>query len=813
MKIQNSVKLGSLMPALLFFLLSSYFLFETYVDYTHMTSWRTLLSGYATVLFPLAVVLWILSILSLVYSQRSSRIVESNTEGLEKIITRAIRDTQEGDLPPEIWRLKDTINLGTERGIHDAYAILEALIQTAKTDKASAMEANEAKSLFLANMSHEIRTPMNGIIGFTELLKNTNVTDEQKEFVSIIEKSSENLLSIINNILDLSKIESKNIEIESNIFSTDQQLEGTIETFATTAAEKNIHLNYYCDPSISHQLKGDSVKLTEVLTNLLNNAIKFTNYGGDVTLHIEKESKVDDKSIIHFTVEDTGIGMTKQQLSKIFQAFSQGDLDTTRKYGGTGLGLTISKQYVELMGGELKVESEKGKGSIFSFSIPLEEIPSPTPSLQNKFTDFTLYTYALNKHTAQDLYLGKYLDYYGATSSSFNAISDLKNLLSLESSDRYIILLDEDDIDDTMLHALDTIDKSKLIILASITSRNIASKLSLPRENILYKPLVPSKLEYLIKTQTDQLDKDLQIDNTVMSTKSTFDGNVLVVEDNLINQKLAVSILEGVGLNVEVANNGLEGFEKRKDGKFDLVFMDIQMPIMDGIEATHKILQYEKDENQKHIPIVTLTANALQGDRERFLAEGLDEYISKPIKMTELLYILNKFIPEKHTIELTETIRKKTDTGISPHANEETEKEKHPPTSIDEEQKKSSEEKTVVSAPLPKSKKILIAKQSTLSSKILSKMVDTLGYAYDSISDRDTFGQQVGKEDYLAVFTDESFLDPVQKDALKAWDTTFVFSTDLNDHALKESIHYYKVDSLMHNKGIETIIKKIEENR
>ena len=796
MKIKNTVRLGSLMPALLSFFLSSYFLFETYVDYAHITSWRTLLSGYGFILFPLAAILWILSIIFLSYSRRSSRIVESNAGGLEKIITRAIRDTEEGDLPAEILKLKDTIDLGTDKGMDDAYIILEALIQTAKTDKASAMEANEAKSLFLANMSHEIRTPMNGIIGFTELLKNTNVNDEQKEFVSIIEKSSENLLSIINNILDLSKIESKNIEIESNIFSTDQQLEGTIETFSTTAAEKNINLSYYCDPTIGQQLKGDSIKLTEVLTNLLNNAIKFTNYGGDVTLHIEKESKIRGKSIIHFTVEDTGIGMTKQQLSKIFQAFSQADLDTTRKYGGTGLGLTISKQYVELMGGELKVTSEKDQGSIFSFSIPLEEIPSPTPSLQNKFTNFTLYTYALNKRASQDIYLRKYLEYYGATSSSFHAISDLNNLISLDNNDHYMILLDADDIDDTILHALESIDKSKLIVMASIASRNVATKLSLQRENILYKPLVPSKLEYMIKTQTDQIEKDLQTHKEVMSTKSTFNGNILVVEDNLINQKLAVSILEGAGLNVEVANNGLEGYEKRKNGNFDLVFMDIQMPIMDGIEATHKILEYEKDEKQKHVPIVALTANALQGDRERFLAEGLDEYISKPIKMTELLYILNKFIPERHTIELTETSNKKATSDTSSQN-----KEKEKTESV-------STENTSV-----KHKKILIAKQSTLSSKILSKMIDVLGYEYDIVPDKDTFMQQIGKENYLAVFTDEAFLDPTEKDILEAWDTTFVFTTDLSDSILKKGIHYYKVDSLLHNKGIETIIKKIEENR
>ena len=822
MKTQNNISSwGLVLPALFFFLLSSYFLLESYAVYAHIISWHTMFQKYINLLLPLALILWVISLWLLFYSRSASNLVKSHTEELEKILIHVVEGNKDGDIPSDVLALKETVNLGSKKGIHSAYSILGTLIQTAEVDKTAAMEANEAKSLFLANMSHEIRTPMNGIIGFTELLKNTNVDDEQKEFVSIIEKSSENLLSIINNVLDLSKIESKNVALESHIFDADKQFESTIETFSTIAAEKNITLNYYYDLSMGHQLKGDSIKLTEVLTNLLNNAIKFTNYGGEVTLHIEKQSKSNGKSMIGFTVEDTGIGMSDQQLSKIFQAFSQGDIDTARKYGGTGLGLTISKQYVELMGGTIKVESSKDKGSTFSFVVPLEEIPSALPNLKNAFTDFTLYTYALSKNDSIKIYLEKYLEYYGITSVTFHAISDLKNLISLNSTKHYLVLVDVDDIDNnTMIDTLDTINKRNLLVMANITSRNIAAKLSLQQENILYKPLVPSKLEQIIKAQSTYIETDMQAPKTTMSTKSTFSGHALVVEDNLINQKLVVNILKGIGLNVTVANNGLEGFEKWRDGDYDLVFMDIQMPIMDGVEATHKILEYEKNEKRKHIPIVALTANALQGDRERFLAEGLDEYISKPIKITELLYILNKFIPESHHIEVAEEAQEKNVDDITMLAQKSTleEKEEVPtehtlkvtPHNRSEALPKRYNHSTENT---PLSGKILIAKQSTLGSKILSRIVDSLGYSYEVASGKEDFLNHVGKENYLAVFTDEPLLHLVQKDALDAWHTAFVLTSDPSDSTLQDNIYHYSLDSLMQNKGIETIIKQIEENR
>ncbi len=806
MKRQKNTKFNTLIPTWLLFIFSSYFLIVAYSDYAHISSWKSMLMGNSSILFPVAVLLWLLSILFLIYGYKASNKDNSNTEGLERIIKEAIYSADEDDVPSEIWSLKDTIDLSTNQGIKDAYRFLESLIEKAKIDRNTALEANQAKSLFLANMSHEIRTPMNGIIGFTELLKDTDVTDEQKEFVTIIEKSSENLLSIINNILDLSKIESKNIEIENTIFDRNPQFESVIETFATSAAEKNIDLNYYCDPTLSAQLKGDSSKLTEVLTNLLNNAIKFTNYGGDVGLYIEKKEKENGKTIIEFNVEDSGIGMTKQQLSKIFHPFSQADLDTTRKYGGTGLGLTISKQYVELMGGELKVTSEKDKGSTFSFSIPLEEIPSALPTLQDKFSDFVVYQYIPAETPSLNLYLDKYLHYYGIHSSPFGSISELKDLITSNNSNQYLVLFDVDTIDKSIFNSLDMLNKNRLVIMTSITSRNIAATYAISQENIIYKPLLPSKLEHILKVQTNRIETDIQINKTILSTKNVFHGHVLVVEDNLINQKLVVKILLGMGLDVDVANNGLEGFEKRKSESYDLIFMDIQMPVMDGVESTHKILEYEKEEKKKHVPIVALTANALQGDKERFLAEGLDEYISKPIKMSELLYILNKFISEKLTVEVTEESAELTEK--SPETERE---ETKPKINIVEEEEAAVTSTQASNTDQIRNRKILIAKQSTLSSKILSRIIDTLGYEYDVASTKASFLSHMN-EGYLAVFADETFLEGTDEDSLTQWDTTFIFTAEPQSN-LRKHITYYKIDSLMQNKGIENIIKKIEENK
>jgi len=528
----------------------------------------------------------------------------------------------------------ENVELDTHEGTKTAYKFLEQLVESAKEDKQSALQANEAKSLFLANMSHEIRTPLNGIVGFTELLKTTELNDEQHEFLSIIDKSSENLLSIINNILDLSKVESNKVEVESIVFNTEEEFDSAIETYAVGAAEKNIDLNYYLDPTISKSLKGDPTKIKEVLINLMSNAIKFTSYGGTINVEIKKV-KEDDGDRIRFSVQDSGIGMTKEQQGRIFTAFSQADISVTRKYGGTGLGLTLSSQFVELMGGHLDVESVKDQGSTFSFTLPLEELPSTESDLFNAFTSLSLAKYEQEVPSKLGNYLDSYFEYFGPKVSLFESVSELKELKDGNACTGYWV--DIDNAQQSILDSLHNINKSELIIIANVTSRDKIEKLGVIQDNVLYKPVTVKKIRDMLLRETSTEEEAVR---TVVEG-TYFDASVLVAEDNIINQKLIRHILEESGLKVEIANNGLEAFEKRRNKDFDLIFMDIQMPVMNGLEATGKIRESERaDSKQKRVKIIALTANALESDVKMYLQHDMDDVLTKPFRPADLKRII-----------------------------------------------------------------------------------------------------------------------------------------------------------------------------
>jgi len=675
----------------------------------------------------ISILIWLLSIFLAFMGYKTTSDITSNIKELEDVLNKAIDDMKQSDQ----YLMSDTssienIELDTREGTKTAYRFLEGLVDTAREDKQSALQANEAKSLFLANMSHEIRTPLNGIVGFTELLKTTELNDEQHEFLAIIDKSSENLLSIINNILDLSKVESNKVEIESVVFNTEEEFDSAIETYAVGAADKNIDLNYYLDPTINSKLKGDPTKIKEILINLLSNAIKFTSYGGTINVEIKKIQTEDGQNRIYFSVQDDGIGMTKEQQSKIFTAFSQADVSVTRKYGGTGLGLTLSSQFVELMGGELELESAKDEGTTFFFSLALEEMPATEPDLFNSFTSLAIAKYEQKIPTRLDTYLDRYFEYFGPQVKLFESISELKDLEDAKTCKNYWI--DIDNTKQNILDSLPNIDKSELILIANVTSRTKIEQLGIVQENVLYKPVTLSKIRELLLRSSDMGSKKLEKHES--EDQSThFDASVLVAEDNIINQKLIRHILEETGLKVDIANNGLEAFEKRRNNDFDLIFMDIQMPVMDGLEATSEILDYENDEEVKHIPIVALTANALKGDKERFLSAGMDEYISKPLETAELMGVLNKYLVKKQgkSKNTSQATKNKTISKI-PNVKSD---DKEVINILDNTPKKEIKTKSTIDNS-SSNNKILVAKKNLLESRILSKMIQNLNLEFAS---------------------------------------------------------------------------------
>lgn len=702
-----------------------------------------------------------------------TRDITRNIKELEDVLNKAVDEMKQGGqyLSSDTAAIEN-IELDTHEGTKEAYKFLETLVDTAKQDKLIALRANEAKSLFLANMSHEIRTPLNGIVGFTEILRGTELTPEQEEFLSIIDKSSENLLSIINNILDLSKIESNKIEIENIVFDAAEEFESAVETYAVGASEKNIDLNFYMDPTISPKLKGDPTKIKEILINLLSNAIKFTSYGGEINLEIKKIQSNNGTSDIKFCIQDNGIGMSKDQQLHIFDAFSQADISVTRKYGGTGLGLTISSRLVELMGGKLELESAKDHGTTFYFTLPVEEVESIGSSSQHAFSNVTICKYQQDIPTKLDSYLEDYFKYFGPSVKHFESAGELKELNDLQACKNYWI--DIDKAKQNIVDALRNIDKSKLIIIANVTSRNMLEPLGIAKENVIYKPITISKLKAILNKDIKKTAETIK-EEALLEAK--FVAHALVTEDNIINQKLIRRVLEDHGITVDLANNGLEAFEKRRNGKYDLIFMDIQMPVMDGIEATHEILDYEEDEKIPHIPIIALTANALKGDREKFMSEGMDEYITKPIETSELLFILNKFLSHKATKSMIDKSAHKTQ--------EEQGKEPLENTAILSNQDNS----VVVTEENNEPKMILISKKFLLEGRILGKMIENLGLTYKILADFDQLENELSSGKYDLLFTDDSL---IKKQMDTSHQNVHVITTAVTKEEIENLIKKYR---------------------
>jgi len=511
--------------------------------------------------------------------------------------------------------------------------------------------ANQAKDLFLANMSHEIRTPLNGIVGFTQLLKDSELNDEQREFITVIEHSSENLLTIVNDILDLSKIKADKIELEHIEFDPVQQFESSVESYAARAAEKGIELGVYIDPELPEKVMGDPTKIAQVVVNLISNAIKFTKSKGAVDVLIEKVAESKEYITLTFSVSDTGIGITESQRSKIFDAFSQADVSTSRKFGGTGLGLAISGKLVSFMGGELDIESEEGKGSTFFFSLTLEKVKDAAPREIVSMVGFTVGLLG-NKETLQPSLRHNLEEYVVYTGAKFDLFDD-ERVLTLDKNGLPDILF----IDHSMYQRKGELERyldleCKLVLMTHAEKKKSIDAYADKIDRIIYKPLNQSKTFKAFEVVYDKDVRTAQKAKADTSKNIVFENvHVLVAEDNSINQKLIKNVLNGFGVEVTLAGNGEEALNLRMQNEFDMIFMDIQMPVLGGIEATQKILEYEEKSRKHHIPIVALTANALSGDREKYINAGMDNYLSKPIDLERLNILLQEYFPKHAKIE------------------------------------------------------------------------------------------------------------------------------------------------------------------
>jgi len=634
---------------------------------------------------------------------------------------------------------------------------LKVLIDNRKTNEIyrfltnTIREANQTKDLFLANMSHEIRTPLNGIVGFTQLLQYTDTTAEQEEFITVIKNSSDNLLTIVNDILDLSKIKADKIELENIEFDPVEKFESAVESYAARAAEKDIKFGLFVDPELPSSIVGDPTKISQVIINLISNAIKFTSEKGTVDVLIAKVAESKKYTSVSFSVTDSGIGINADQQEKIFEAFSQADVSTNRKFGGTGLGLAISAKLVSLMGGQLEIKSEEGKGATFYFTVSFEKTEETIERVNPDMSDIKVGIVIPDANTAvaMNRNLGWYIDSTGAEYKFYFG----DELLELENS-----LLPDIVFIDHMYHQREgEIEKylnidTKIILMTEGDKKRSIESYEDKLDRVLYKPVNLSKtiksLE-IAKEDTNTL-KQVESDSKNIRFESL---NVLVAEDNVINQKLIERVLDNLGLDVTLANDGQEALNLREMHTYDLIFMDIQMPVMGGIEATKAILEYEEKQRKRHIPIVALTANALTGDREKYINAGMDGYLSKPLELEKLSLLLQEYFPNKiigsehtETLKVDEepkvaVIKEEADLSI-PIDNSK--------TIVNEEQPQNDEgtKENIV----PKSKvDILLYHPQPIITNLYKKMLENMSYDIEIVMDENIFLDSIEEKVYTFV--------------------------------------------------------------
>jgi signal transduction histidine kinase/CheY-like chemotaxis protein/HPt (histidine-containing phosphotransfer) domain-containing protein len=540
--------------------------------------------------------------------------------------------------------------------LDDARLAMLNMMEDLDEARNEAQDATKAKSEFLANMSHEIRTPMNAIMGMAHLALKTDLTAKQYDYLKKVDISAKSLLGIINDILDFSKIEAGKMDMES----VDFQLEDTLDNISTLVGiktqEKGLELLFKTDPSVPRALVGDPLRLGQILINLSNNAVKFTD-AGEIVVSTELVKKDGAQVTLKFSVQDTGIGMTEKQAAKLFQPFAQADSSTTRKYGGTGLGLTISKRLAEMMGGEIWVESEQGQGSTFSFTANFglgkekaKRRYKPASEMRGMKV-LVVDDNATSRDILQEM-LESFTFEVTVAASGAEAITELESAGEDKSFELVVM--------DWKMPGMDGIEASKRIkhhkdldrippiILVTAYGREEVMQQAeeVGLEGFLLKPVNPSMLfDTIMQAFGEAVPESSRIaqrhEQEAEALKHIQGAHVLLVEDNEINQQVAKEILEGAGLNITLANNGQEAIDAIQKNEYDAVLMDVQMPVMDGYTATGKL---RKDQRFKELPIIAMTAHAMAGDADKSIAAGMSDHVTKPIDPDQLFATLQKWI-------------------------------------------------------------------------------------------------------------------------------------------------------------------------